>query len=92
MWGKLHRNALQLLKRDLYAPVSTQDARETLQSRSLGTSKLRLVPKKTGPCWQCSACTPLDGARGCRLCRGRRRSSCAPVTVKLPLMDHVLSL
>lgn len=68
MWGKLRRSGLQLLKRDLYAPVSTQHARETLQSRTLGTSKLRLVPKKTGSsaCERyifafMSGCIPTEG-------------------------------
>ena len=48
MWAKISKNAMQALKKDMYAPVSTREAQETLQRRTLGTSKLRLVPKKSG--------------------------------------------
>ena len=61
MWAKLRKNALQLLKKEMYAPISTREAQETLQNRSLGTSKLRLVPKKSGLFGQHASMTYISG-------------------------------
>ena len=48
MWAQLRSEALVALKRDLYAPMSAAEARLTLESRQLGVSKLRLIPKSKG--------------------------------------------
>ncbi len=48
MWAQLRSEALVALKRDLYAPMTAAEARLTLESRQLGISKLRLIPKSKG--------------------------------------------
>ena len=48
MWAQLRNEALVALKRDLYAPMTAAEARLTLESRQLGISKLRLIPKNKG--------------------------------------------
>jgi len=48
VWAQLRSEALVALKRDLYAPMTAAEARLTLESRQLGISKLRLIPKSKG--------------------------------------------
>jgi hypothetical protein len=48
VWARLRSDALVALKRDLYAPMTAAEARLTLETRQLGVSKLRLIPKCKG--------------------------------------------
>ena len=48
VWAQLRSEALVALKRDLYAPMTAAEARLTLESRQLGVSRLRLIPKSKG--------------------------------------------
>ena len=50
VWAQLRSEALVALKRDLYAPMTAAEARLTLESRQLGVSRLRLIPKSRGAC------------------------------------------
>jgi telomerase reverse transcriptase len=48
VWRKLSEPSLATLRLNMYSPITPSDARHKLQSRSLGYSQLRLLPKDQG--------------------------------------------
>ena len=48
VWAKLKTEAFAHLTGSLYTPMTLRAAQQTLQSRSLGFARLRLLPKQTG--------------------------------------------